>query len=296
MKKNIIILNKEIADKFKNIYNHESQREQVAWWLLQALTKKSEAQLVADGEISLSPDQEKTLNLWIKQHSKELKPLQYILGSVPFCTLEILVEPPVLIPRPETEEWCFNLIKQLKQLSNKNINVLDLCSGSGCIALALAKALPEAKVLGTDISDAALKLAKKNAQFNNIKNVSFIKSDIYKKVPEKLVFDLIVANPPYITPKAWEELSPMVKKWEDKQALMANENGLAIISRIIQGAPKHLVINDEFIKLHIPQLELEIDYTQGNAIKDLMEQAGLSNVEIIKDMEGKDRVVAGGLG
>jgi release factor glutamine methyltransferase len=244
----------------------------------------------------MSPDQEKTLNLWIKQHSKELKPLQYILGSVPFCTLEILVEPPVLIPRPETEEWCFNLIKQLKQLSNKNINVLDLCSGSGCIALALAKALPEAKVLGTDISDAALKLAKKNAQFNNIKNVSFIKSDIYKKVPEKLVFDLIVANPPYITPKAWEELSPMVKKWEDKQALMANENGLAIISRIIQGAPKHLVINDEFIKLHIPQLELEIDYTQGNAVKDLMEQAGLSNVEIIKDMEGKDRVVAGGLG
>ncbi len=295
MKQNLIIFIKHIAEQFKHVYSHSQEQEQVAWWLVQALTKKSKAQLIAQKEIALTEKQEQQLAQWVEQHSKNLKPLQYILGSVPFCDLDIIVKSPVLIPRPETEEWCYNLIEQLKKLPNKKIKILDLCTGSGCIALALAKALPEVQVTGTDISDDALALAKKNAKHNNILNVTFIKSDVYGRVPKESAFDLIVANPPYIAETEWEQLSPMVKKWEDRHALVANQEGLAIIRRIIDKAHTFLIPNGEFQKLGVPQLVIEIGYLQGDSVKYLMENAGFQNVTITKDLAGKDRIVSGGL-
>ncbi len=295
MEQNLITFIKHISEQFQHLYSHTDEQEQVAWWLLQALTKKSKAQLIAQKEIALTKKQEQQLAQWVEQHSKNLKPLQYIIGFVPFCDLAIIVEPPVLIPRPETEEWCYNLIEQLKKLPKKNIKILDLCTGSGCIALALAKALPEAQVTGTDISDDALALAKKNAKHNNILNATFITSDVYGRVPKESTFDLIVANPPYIAETEWEQLSPMVKKWEDRQALVANQEGLAIIRRIIDKAHTFLIPNGEFQKLGIPQLVIEIGYLQGDSVKYLMEKAGFKNVTITKDLAGKDRIVSGGL-
>lgn len=295
MKVNVISLAHDIAEQFKNIYGHPEQQEEVAWWLLQAITKKTKAELIAQQKLELTKDQEFLLQKSINEHRKELKPLQYIIGWVPFLDLQILVEPPVLIPRPETEEWCAKIIKQLQQLPDKKIFILDLASGSGCIALALAKAFPEARILGTDISERAIDLAKKNAKHNKISNVEFLKSDLYTSIPQNYKFDLIVSNPPYIAPSEWDSLSPMVRKWEDKKALVANQEGLGVINEIINDAHVYLKKNELFNQNKIPQLVIEIDYTQGAAVKHLMEQAGFSDVIIQQDLEGKDRVVTGGL-
>lgn len=294
MKINIVSLAHDIAQQFEHIYGHPEEQQQAAWWLLEALTEKKKAQLIAQKELELSKDQEKTLNTWITEHRKQLKPLQYIIGFVPFVDLKILVEPPVLIPRPETEEWCINLIKQLQKLHDKKIYILDLATGSGCIALALAKALPEARIMGTDISDAALELAKKNAKHNHLHNVEFLKSDLYTSIPRDYKFDLIVSNPPYIDPIEWETLSPMVRKWEDKQALVAKQKGLEFIEEIIQQAQTYLKQNAEFKTLHIPQLIIEIGYQQGPVVKKLIQEAGFSQVILEKDLAGKDRLVTGG--
>ncbi|MEX0940185.1 MAG: peptide chain release factor N(5)-glutamine methyltransferase [Candidatus Babeliales bacterium] len=295
MKYNVIILIQEIADQLKHIYEDVVEQQQVAWWLLQAVTQKTKVQLIAQETVDLTEIQEATLKKWIQEHSQDLKPLQYILGSVPFCNLEILVEPPVLIPRPETEEWCCELIEQLKQLPDKNIMILDLCSGSGCIALALAKALPQATVIGTDISEHALALAQKNAQHNKLLNIKFLHSDIYDKIPQEYKFDLIVSNPPYIAPEEWQNLSPMVKKWEEKIALVADDQGLTIIRKIIDNAHNWLRQNPALTSLKIPQLIIEIGYKQGQVVKSYMENATFKNVQIKKDLSGKDRIVTGRL-
>lgn len=217
MKTNILRLIEEIADQFNHIYEQREEREQVAWWILHTITKKTKAELIAQKDIELSKDEDYHLTKIINEHRVELKPLQYIIGWVPFLDLHIFVEPPVLIPRPETEEWTAKLIQQLKKLPEKNISILDLATGSGCIALALGKNFPDARILATDISEQALNLAHKNAKQNKIHNVEFIKSNCYTSIPRKYVFDLIVSNPPYISQTEWEILSPMVRKWEDKK-------------------------------------------------------------------------------
>ena len=295
MNVNIVSLANEIAKQFKHIYKHPDEQQQTAWWLLEGLTVKKKAQLLAQQELELSKDEEKTLNKLVTEHRIDVKPLQYIIGFVPFVDLKILVEPPVLIPRPETEEWCINVINQLQKLQNKKNYILDLATGSGCIALALAKAFPESRIMGTDISEAALELAKKNAKHNHLHNVEFLKSDLYTSIPHDYKFDLIVSNPPYIDPTEWEALSPMVRKWEDKKALVAKQKGLEFIEEIIQQAPTYLKQNAEFKALHIPQLIIEIGHQQGPAVKKLMQEAGFTQVSIEKDLAGKDRVVTGGL-
>jgi release factor glutamine methyltransferase len=295
MNHDVIILSRQIGEQCAPVYEHIEEQQQVAWWFLQAITGRSKAHLIADKEIALSDQQEHTLARWVEEHAQQLKPLQYILGSVPFAQLDILVEPPVLIPRPETEEWCIHLIEQLKKLPTQKIHILDLCTGSGCIALALAKALPESFIIGTDISEKALALAQKNAFHNKIKNVEFLFSDVYDRIAEKNKFDLIVANPPYITPQEWQTVSPMVKEWEDQHALVAEQEGLAIIRKIIEGARQFLVFNHEFAMLKIPQLVIEIGYKQGKAVASIMEKAGFQDIAILHDLSGKDRLATGRL-
>jgi release factor glutamine methyltransferase len=295
MKINITILIQHIAEQFNQIYEQPQEQEQVAWWLLQAIVKKTKAELIAQKEIELSKDEDYHLKKVINEHRVELKPLQYIIGWVPFLDLHIFVESPVLIPRPETEEWTAKLIEQLKKLPEKNISILDLATGSGCIALALGKNFPDARILATDISEQALNLAHKNAKYNKIHNVEFIKSNVYTSIPHKYKFDLIVSNPPYISQTEWETLSPMVRKWEDKKALTATQEGLSIIHEIINGAYYYLKKDKELNQYKIPQLLIEIGYQQGQAVKNLMEQASFIDVIIHKDLEGKDRVVTGGL-
>lgn len=273
--------------------HEQATAEQYAWWLLEALTKKSRAVLIAQKTITLDKHQAEILAEWLDDIVVQYKPLAYVLGNTPFRELTIFVEPPTLVPRPETEEWVSTLIERYKPLAYEPLRILDLCTGTGCIALSLAHAFPQSSVVGVDIADHALALAHKNAEHNMIKNVTFIHSDLFSGLPPSTRFDLIVANPPYIAPEEQEELPLSVKQWEDPQALFADEKGLALIATIIEQAP-HWLSNNTLIEQHnLPHLAIEIGHTQGAAVVELFTKRGFTNVECLRDHAGKDRVVMG---
>lgn len=284
----------QIAKQLQPIYDHPAEQQQAAWWLLEKLTNLDQAHLIITKEIKLDDSQEKQLAEWIDAHVNKHEPLQYILGSVPFASLDILVKPPILIPRPETEEWCVNLCQNFAQLKNKPLHILDLCTGSGCIALLLAKYFEKSQLVATDISDAAIACAQENAQHNKINNVRFIKSDLFESLdPSLFQYDLIVSNPPYIGSKEWKTLEPMVTEWEDRGALFSEHNGFAHIEKIVAKAPLFIRQNQDMKMLQLPQIFIEIGCRQGNQVKQLMRDALFEHVEIIKDLEGKDRVACG---
>jgi release factor glutamine methyltransferase len=141
---------RDIGNKLRALYDDRMLVKQYAWWILQALTKKKKAELIELRQIELVSEQERLLQEWLEKIIEQHCPLQYILGSVPFCDVDILVEPPVLIPRSETEEWTTNLIDKLKKLPVQDFSILDLCTGSGCIAIALARAFPKAWIVAVD--------------------------------------------------------------------------------------------------------------------------------------------------
>lgn len=280
--------------QLRMVYTDPIVCHQYAWWLLEKLTSKPKAQLIVQDTVDLTTSDHNKLQDWLHKLVDEHMPIQYILGSMPFGDVDIIVKPPTLIPRPETEEWILNLIDQLKSAHPmEGFTILDLCTGSGCIAVALAQALPDATIYAVDISPAALLLTQENCKHNGITNVICIKSDLFAVIPNNITFDLIVSNPPYVTENEWCTLDVSVTHWEDKKALVATEEGLAIIKRIIDTAPAFLKQNPALQEKNIPQLTIEIGYLQGPSVKNLMDAAGYQNTKIIKDLEGKDRIVVG---
>lgn len=294
MKKNILLssLIESIKKALLPTLHDPTLCQQYAVWLIQETTQKSELKLISDQEILWTDTHQKKLNDYLKALINEHMPLAYILGTMPFADLEIICKPPVLIPRPETEEWCLSIIDRLKA-QNQSLLILDLCTGSGCIALALAKSLTKAKVIGVDISDTALALARQNAIHNKASNVTFLHSDLFNEIPKKFTFDLIVGNPPYIRQQDWTTLDKSVTQWEDKNALIAEDDGLALLKRIINDAPEYIKKNLALEELKISQLFLEIDHTQGDSVAEYMKQRGYNQIKILKDLEGKDRVACG---
>lgn len=274
-------------------YHNTTLSQQYSWWILEAITDKDAAHLFLDSSLTLSTEHAKKLDDWMDKLINHNMPLQYLLGKSPFLNLELMLEPPILIPRPETEEMCADLIQQLKPLHKKNLCILDIGTGTGALALSLAQALPNAQVYAVDVVQQALLLAQRNAEHNSIKNVTFLHSDVFTNIPHGVTFDLIVSNPPYIAPEEFETLDDSVVQWEDKTALVAQNHGLAIIERIIKQAPTFLRAHQDMEMLGIPQLVLEIGYLQGNAVARLLENAGFDAITIKKDLEGKDRVATG---
>lgn len=267
--------------------------QQYANWLLQAITQKTELELITTQEIEWTDYQQAQLDDALDKLINQNMPLAYLLGSMPFAGLDILIHPPILIPRSETEEWVCDLLDEMFSAHNESLTILDLCTGSGCIALAFACAFPNAKVYATDISDAAIELAKLNAKHNQISNVTFLHSNLFDAIPKNLKFDLIVANPPYIPEQQWNTLEPSVKNWEDKNALIAPDAGMALIKKIIDQAPAYLKANEFLEKIISTQLAIEIDATQGDALSTYLKNHGYTHVSIIKDLEGKDRLACG---
>lgn len=275
--------------------NTTGNEEQEAWWLLEAITKTKKAALLTQTNISLTGDQEKTLEHWIGQYINEKKPLQYILGSVPFCSLEIIVEPPILIPRPETEEITLWLIDKIEQNTRNAIPapplaILDLCCGSGCIGLALAKAFPQATIIGTDINNKAIKLAQKNKAYNDISNITFIQSNLFDALEAQNQFDIIISNPPYLSQESYRKVSDEIRLWEDEQALVAQNHGLAIYEQIIPEAHKYLK------KPHnnnTPQIVLEfgIDQSSGQ-LENCLRENNFTDITMHKDLQDKPRWLA----
>lgn len=277
----------EYVSKLKPAYSDNYQTEQVLSWLLQKLLSCSAAQLALERNLILTEAQLAQLDEWVRQIVDEHKPVQYILGDVPFLDLEILVEPPILIPRPETEWWVDQLIKELAILKDAPLKILDLCSGSGCIGLSLAKYFSKSEVVAVDISAAACSLIQKNLLHNQLANVKIFHSDLFQKLG-KQKFDLIVANPPYVPQSDYYKLDPSVRQWEDQTALVAPENDLSLIYKIIDLAPAHMQSQSGLL----PQLWIEIDASQGIEVESRMRQK-FNNTRVLMDQFGRQRVVIG---
>ena len=215
-------------------------------------------------------------NIFIKLASHI--PAQHIIGHTDFLGMQLKVDERVLIPRPETEELV-DLI--LTENPKKNLKVLDIGTGSGAIALALAKNRPDWSVTATDISQDALELATENSKRQDL-NLSFIKSDCFSEISSK--YDIIVSNPPYISRADEVEVGLNVLHSEPHLALFADEDGLAIYRRIAEDSKDYL--NDG------GKIYLEIGYKQGQSVPALfMENFPEKRVRTLKDRFGQDRMV-----
>jgi len=206
------------------------------------------------------------------------EPLQYITGEAPFLDLKLKVSRNVLIPRPETEELASRVLTKLDK--GHSYAIIDLGTGTGSIALALAQGLPESKVMGVDISEAAVTLAQENAHLNKLeKKVQFIISDWFSRIEG--AFDCIVANPPYLTEKEWLEAEPEVKGFEPKSALVGGAEGTKDLYHILETSLKFLK------KGGLLALETGID--QHAKLKEKAEILGYREIESIKDLAQRDR-------
>ena len=205
-------------------------------------------------------------------------PAQYIIGHAEFYGMQLKVDERVLIPRPETEE----LVKLiLTENPEKNLKVLDIGTGSGAIALALAKNRPDWSVTAADISQDALDLSLENAYAQNL-NLSFIKSDCFSEISSK--YDIIVSNPPYISRADETEVGLNVLHSEPHLALFADEDGLAIYRKIAEGSKDYLTDGGK--------IYLEIGYKQGQSVPALFtENFPEKRVRTLKDQFGQDRMV-----
>ena len=215
------------------------------------------------------------------------EPIAYLIGRTEFYSLELDITPDCLIPRPETELLAERAIEFLRKRQGQQF-VCDLCTGSGCIAVAIAKNHPEAKITATDICESALKAAASNIEKHDLKQkVTLLCGDLFDPiVPQMDVskFDLIVSNPPYVSSTEYEKLDANVKEYEPKLALYAGVDGLDVYRRICQEI-------DKFLKPDAA-LMLEIGYAQGPSVRDLLEKTGLfSEINIEKDYQDNDRIV-----
>ncbi|MDA8388093.1 MAG: peptide chain release factor N(5)-glutamine methyltransferase [Nitrospiraceae bacterium] len=211
---------------------------------------------------------------------KKREPLQYILGFVWFYGLKIGVGKGALIPRPETEILVEEALG--RTAGRDRIKILDLCTGSGAIALALARNLPGAEILATDVSSDALRWAEKNGRENAAQNVRFLKGDLFGPVQDA-VFDIITANPPYIKDSMLQSLEPEVVCWEPGIALSGGPDGLDLARRIISGAPAHLVQGGLLL------MEIAAG-TDPDLLAGLARGAGLEMQALVRDLAGLERV------
>ena len=206
-------------------------------------------------------------------------PLQYITGSQEFMGLDFFVNENVLIPRQDTETLVLEVLNRI----NKDSDILDMCTGSGCIILSICKLSKyNIRATGVDISNKALEVAKKNADNLGIE-INYIESNLFDKIDGK--YDIIVSNPPYIRTEEIEKLMPEVKEFEPLGALDGQEDGLFFYREIIEKS-------DEYLKAG-GYLFFEIGYDQGLDVYKMMENKGFSELNIVKDLAGLDRVIWG---
>lgn len=299
MKKKINEILTDVTKKLLPQCLNEQTAQAESWWLLEQLTKKTKTELIQQDELVLSAQDWNTLTSWTTERVEQNKPLQYIIGTVPFLDLEIIVEPPILIPRPETEEWVAWLIEKLEPLKDKHgsqpaIKILDIGVGSGCIALALARAFPYATIIGVDANNTAVALSKKNKTHNKINNAIFLQSNLYQELSQhKNSFDLIVSNPPYISYTEYKNLSREVLDWEDKNALVASDDGFAIHKKILDDAKHYLKHDDALLSPDLPRIVLECGKGQHETLQKSFAQADFKNIEIHQDLETVPRWLTG---
>ena len=248
--------------------------------ILEYTLKKSREYLIIYDKQEVTPKQR---DLYIKNIKKITKgiPLQYITGIQEFMKMKFFVTKDVLIPQPDTEILVEEVIKIAQTIDRPLI--LDLCTGSGAIAVSIAKYLPGVEIVATDISSKALEIAKHNAKFNSVKsNIEFVESNLFAKLKNRK-FDIIVSNPPYI-PTDEIKMLPKDVQYEPIIALDGGKDGLDFYKKIIN-------ISDEYLKQH-GYLCLEIGYNQKESIRKIIaKDKKIKDAYFKKDLCKNDRVV-----
>lgn len=256
-----------------------------AEFLLAEVLGVGRAEAVLQGTRELTEKQSFNYWSWVKERARRI-PLAYIVGHQPFLGLRIEVTRDSLIPRPETEELVLECERLVKSQNMPAPRILEIGTGTGCIAIALAQLIPTATVFATDVSDKALRLAEKNAVTHHAHNrIRFVSEDLFsgKQAPRGWA-DLVVSNPPYIPTGDLDALAPEVL-CEPRLALDGGKDGLDAVRAIAASAPGLLRAGGI--------LALEIESRQGPEAARLLSGAGLSGVAVIRDSSGHDRFAVG---
>lgn len=247
-----------------------------AWYLMSYLLDVNRASFFNIRDEKMPEDKIEAFHKLVYKRSQNF-PIQYIIGMQEFMGLEFVVNKDVLIPRQDTETLVEEVLKVCPQKS-----VLDLCTGSGCIIISLAKLGNIKRATASDISHKSLEVARLNAQKNEV-CVNFIESDLFEKIEGD--FDIIVSNPPYIKSMDIETLMPEVKEHEPRIALDGSQDGLLYYRRIIKEAKNHLRKNGLIF--------FEIGHNQGREVQDLLQKEGFVDIKLFRDLAGLERVVSG---
>lgn len=248
--------------------------------LLQHIIGKSKERLIAHSDELLSGDLYQQYEQCLQRRSRG-EPIAYIVEQKEFWSLPLYVCPDVLIPRPETELLVETALDLLPKVGTTR--VLDLGTGSGCIALAIANERPQISIHACDISSACIRTAKLNAETLNIANVSFTKSNWFTSIAPQ-PYELIVSNPPYIS-RHDPDLEKNVRAYEPEQALIAKQNGLEDLQHIIQHAPQFLTDNGKLVVEH--------GWQQAQHVRDQLIKCGYEQVTTVKDLHEHERVTVG---
>lgn len=248
-----------------------------AWMLFEMACKVDRNFYYLHMDEDITAEQQKEYEIALKKRAEHI-PLQYITGEQEFMGLKFKVNSNVLIPRQDTEVLVEEALKRIQP----GMRVLDMCTGSGCIAVSIAKNVPHIEMHAVDISKQALNVAKDNAKLNEV-SVEFERSDLFDHVTGK--YDVIVSNPPYIPTSEIPKLMPEVGSFEPVEALDGKEDGLYFYRKIIAECKDYL--NPDGM------IFFEIGYEQGADVSALLQEAGFSQVAVVKDLAHLDRVVFG---
>ena len=269
------------TDILKNASIQESSLD--AWYLLEYVTGITRARYFVDSRQTVPQNHQKQYLQLIQKRAEHI-PLQHLTGVQEFMGLEFHVNEHVLIPRQDTEILVETALEKLKEISNP-VNLLDMCTGSGCILLSILYYMKNKKQItgtGVDISDKALEVARKNAKSLGL-SVDFLQSDLFDKITDK--YSMIVSNPPYIRSDVIKTLQEEVREHDPMLALDGMEDGLYFYRKIISESEKYLQVDGYLI--------FEIGHDQGLDVSNMMKDAGFRDVLIKKDLAGLDRVVLG---
>jgi release factor glutamine methyltransferase len=279
---------KVITQKLVPVYGQHDVAMNRAWQLLTGITGLSREKIIIQDNLELSVDQQKVLDSWLDDITINHKPLAYVLGCAPFLDFELIIRPPILIPRSDTECWVAQLITKLKDDYGADypLRVLDLCTGSGCIAIAFARSFSQSVVDGIDCMDYAVVCAQKNQRRLDCPNVMFKQADLYEGAVLG-VYDIIVANPPYIDKQDKEILELSVSEWEAPEALFADNQGYFLIEKIIKESYQYLSKNNKKT-----QVWLEVGINQAEKVKNIFQKNNFK-VEFLYDDAGIKRAVGG---
>lgn len=247
-----------------------------SWLLAEFVFGITRVKYYANMQMTVDGRSAKKYNELVNQRAGHI-PLQHIIGTQEFMGLTFKVNENVLIPRQDTELLVENVVDYL---GNDERTVLDMCTGSGCIAVSIDRLSKNSKVTAVDISEKALEVAQENNRLSNA-NVTFIQSDLFTNVTGK--YDIIVSNPPYIRTDEIPKLMEEVKMHEPVMALDGMEDGLYFYKKICGEASDYLNDNGKIF--------FEIGYDQGDDVSEILRQNRFCNIEVLKDLSGNDRVV-----